>query len=114
MGEPLQPFRLPLVLRQPRVSQHDRRANRCQGALSRSALRVLVYATDLRRYRETLGRCAMSEGAETWALVVAIDDYDGLTVPDLTGPCADAVAALLWLRTLGTPTGALRAVCTPT
>jgi hypothetical protein len=41
--------------------------------------------------------------ANSWALVVGIDQYDVADVPSLTGAVADAVAAVKWLRTFGVP-----------
>ncbi|MDB5601705.1 MAG: hypothetical protein JWN71_3749 [Xanthobacteraceae bacterium] len=45
----------------------------------------------------------MEDAARTWALVVAIDQYDDARIKKLTGSIGDAVAAINWLRDLGVP-----------
>lgn len=45
----------------------------------------------------------MNEAKTTWALIVGIDQYDGLSLPTLRASVADSLAAVEWLRALGVP-----------
>ena len=45
----------------------------------------------------------MKIAAKTWALVVGIDRYTDLKIPELTGAVADAMAFADWLKKLGVP-----------
>ena len=47
----------------------------------------------------------MRDGPSTWALIVAIDEYDDAGLRSLEGPVADACEAIGWLRKLGVPDG---------
>lgn len=47
----------------------------------------------------------MRDGPATWALIVAIDEYDDAGLRSLEGPVADACEAVGWLRKLGVPDG---------
>jgi hypothetical protein len=59
------------------------------------------------------GVVEVDSAAQTWGLVVGIDEYDEPAIRRLTGAAADGVAAVGWLRELGVPDAQILLHATP-